>query len=226
MPLCPLQRAAMPTPMIVLMRHAEPDFDTSMRVRTSDMSGVLAAYDEAGIKWTRDGRRTGEIIPHVVGKEGRDGSSVQVVTSNLRRSIESARLFFPHLEPAATDMLYREAELPAKLPLGGLAMRYSTAVGILRILWMFGIHQQAESYAMAVARARRAAEALAGRAMEHGCVVLVGHGFFNRLIDRELTRNGWTAIRREGGGFGASTTFQYRDLSGSPAAVRNSAGRK
>ena len=85
--------------MIVLMRHAEPDFDTSMRVRTSDMSGVLAAYDEAGIKRTRDGRRRGEIMPPAVGKEGRDGSSVQVVTSNLRRSIESAKLFFPHLEP-------------------------------------------------------------------------------------------------------------------------------
>ena len=201
--------------MIVLKRHANPDFDSSMRVCTSDMGAVLAAYDEAGIKRTRDGRRKGSrVMTHYIDPEGGDGSSVQVVTSNLRRSVESARLFFPHRQTAATDTLYREAGLPTKLPLCGLAMRFSTAVMIARILWMLGIHQQAESYAMAAGRARRAAEALTSRAMEHGCVILVGHGFFNRLIGRELNRTGWTAVRREGGGFGACTTFVCRDRRG------------
>ena len=194
--------------MIVLMRHAKPDFDTSMRVCTSDIGVVLAAYDEAGIERTRDGRRKGNgIMTHDIDAEGRGGSSVQVVTSDLRRSVESARLFFPHRDAAAADALYQEVALPTRLPLCGLAMRFSVAVLIARILWVLGIHQQAESYAMAAARARRAAEALASRAMEHGCVILVGHGFFSRLIERELNRTGWTAVRREGGGFGACTTL-------------------
>ena len=203
------------TQMIVLMRHAKPDFDSSTRVCTSDLGAVLAAYDEAGIERTRDDRRKGSgIITHDVDAECRDGSSVQVVTSNLRRSVESAKLFFPHREATATDTLYREAELPTKLPLCGLVMRFSAAVVIARILWMLGVHGQAESYAMAAARARRAAEVLASRATEHGCVILVGHGFFSRLIDRELNQIGWTTVRREGGGFGACTTFVCRDRSG------------
>ena len=103
--------------------------------------------------------------------------------------------------------------MPARLPLCGLAMRYAAAVVTARVLWMLGIHQQAESYAMAAARARRAAEALASRAMEHDCVILVGHGFFNRLIARELKRAGWTASRREGGGFSACTVF-VREIRG------------
>ena len=66
---------------------------------------------------------------------------------------------------------------------------------------------------MAGARAHRAAEALASRAMEHDCVILVGHRFFNRLIARELKQGGWTASRRIGRGFGAYTVF-VRDIRG------------
>ena len=192
---------------IVLMRHAKPDFDTSVRVRTSSMGEALSAYDEAGIARPHAAGRANRIMAPFIDVESRDGSRAQIVTSDLRRSIESAKLFFPNIEAAATDALYREAGLPAKLPLCGLAMRYSAAVVTARVLWMLGIHQQAESYAAAAARARRAAEALASRAMEHDCVILVGHGFFNRLIARELKRAGWTASRREGGGFSACTVF-------------------
>ena len=56
-----------------------------MRICTSDLGAVLAAYDEAGIERTRDDRRKSSgIITHDVDAEGRDGSGVQVVTSNLR----------------------------------------------------------------------------------------------------------------------------------------------
>ena len=198
---------------IVLMRHAKPDFDTSVRVRTSSMGEALSAYDEAGIERPHAAGRANRIMAPFIDVESRDGSRTQIVTSDLRRSIESAKLFFPNIEAAATDPLYREAELPAKLPLCGLAMRYAAAVVTARVLWMLGIHQQAESCAMAAARARRAAKALENRAMERGCVILVGHGFFNRLIARELKRAGWTASRREGGGFSACTVF-VREIRG------------
>ena len=174
---------------IVLMRHAKPDFDTSVRVRTSSMGEALSAYDEAGIERPHAAGRANRIMARLIDAEGREGSRVEIVTSDLRRSIESANSFFLNIEAAAADPLYREAELPARLPLCGLAMRYSAAVLTARVLWMLGIHQQAESYAMAAARARRAAKALENRAMERGCVILVGHGFFNRMIARELNRS-------------------------------------
>ena len=53
---------------------------------------------------------------------------------NLRRSVESARLFFPQHKAAVTDTLYREAELPTRLPVCGLAMRFSAAVAGKAIL--------------------------------------------------------------------------------------------
>ena len=203
----------MPMQTIVLMRHARPDFDTSMRVRTSDMGESLSAYDEAGIERPHMDGQVHGIMARLIDAEGREGRRVEIVTSDLRRSIESANSFFPNIEAAATDPLYREAELPARLPLCGLAMRYSAAVLTARVLWMFGIRQQAESCAMAAARARRAAKALENRAMERGCVILVGHGFFNRMVARELKRAGWTASRREGGDFGACTMF-VREIRG------------
>ncbi len=207
------QRHPVSTQTVVLMRHAKPDFDTSMPVRTSDFGEALSAYDEAGLEQPHAGERAHRIMTSFIDAEGLEGSRVQVVTSDLRRSIESARLFFPSIEADATDPLYREAELPARLPLCAFTMRYSVAIVIARALWRLGIHQHAESYAMAAARAHRAAEALASRAMEHDCVILVGHGFFNRLIARELKQGGWTASRRHGRGFGAYAVF-VRDIRG------------
>ena len=184
-----------------------------MPVRTSDMGEALSAYDEAGIEQPRAGGRAYGIMAPFIDAERLEGSRVQVVTSDLRRSVESAKLFFPNIEADATDPLYREAALPARLPLCGVTMRYSAAVVIARALWMLGIHQHVESYAMAAARAHRAAEALAIRAMEHDFVILVGHGFFNRLIARELKQAGWAASRREGGEFGACAIF-VREIAG------------
>ena len=207
------QRHPVPTQTVVLMRHAKPDFDTSMPVRTSDMGEALSAYDEAGIEQPHPGGRIHGIMAPLIDAAGLEGSRVRVVASDLRRSVESAKLFFPNIEADATDPLYREAGLPARLPLCGLTMRYSVAVVIARVLWILGIHQHAESYEMAAARAQRAAKALARRAMKHDCVILVGHGLFNRLIARELKQVGWTASRKEAGGFGACTIL-VREIAG------------
>ena len=178
-----------------------------MPVRTSDMGEALSAYDEAGIEQAHPRGRVHRIMAPLIDAAGLEEGRVQVVASDLRRSVESAKLFFPTIEADATNPLYREAGLPARLPLCGLTMRYSAAVAVARVLWMLGVHQHAESYEMAAARARRAVEALARRATKHDCVILVGHGYFNRLIACELKQVGWTASRKEGGGFGACTIF-------------------
>ena len=192
---------------ILLIRHARPRFDTRARVRTSDMRDFLAAYESAGIDHRHTDPRTRKTKTYCSDAKG---GECRILTSNSRRSIESARLFFPHIEETTGDPLYREAELPARIPVPGLSLPYSVAVAIARSLWMLGLHQQVESYAMARARARRAAERLADSATEGGRVVLVGHGFFNRLIGRQLKRAGWTRAHNEGNGYGASTRFVRR----------------
>ena len=184
-----------------------------MPVRTSDMGDALSAYDEAGIEQPHPGGRVHRIMASLIDAAGLEESRVQVLASDLQRSVESAKLLFPNIEADATNPLYREAGLPTRLPLCGLTMRFSAAVAVARVLWMLGIHQHAESYEMAAARAQRAAEALARRAMEFDCVILVGHGYFNRLIARELKQIGWTASRKEGGGFGACTIL-VREIAG------------
>ncbi|MBS3935323.1 MAG: hypothetical protein KGZ43_04045 [Sulfuritalea sp.] len=50
-------------------------------------------------------------------------------------------------------------------------------------------------------RARQAAERLAELAEEHQNVLLVGHGFINHFIAKELQKSGWLGPSRPGKGF-------------------------
>jgi broad specificity phosphatase PhoE len=113
-----------------------------------------------------------------------------IVTSNLKRARESARLVAPN-RPILSDALFAEAEIPAAIPLRlALAPRYWSVFA--RVLWFCGWSRGVESLREARVRAQRAAERLAALAVEHGSVMLVGHGMMNWLIARALRRGGWS----------------------------------
>jgi broad specificity phosphatase PhoE len=54
---------------------------------------------------------------------------------------------------------------------------------------------QCESFRKAKKRAKQASELLVKYVEEHQSVVLVGHGFFNRLIAKELKK--WAGMEKE-----------------------------
>ena len=89
-----------------------------------------------------------------------------------------------------TDALFRETELPATFEEFEVQIRANSWAVILRCLWFCGYARRNESLAKAKQRAKKASEVLVKYAEGHGSVVLVGHGFFNRLIAIETKENG------------------------------------
>ena len=116
-----------------------------------------------------------------------------VFTSPLRRSRESAALLAPG---AATvvDADFREAELPCEFHAG--ARLPPEVWGLFaRSAWLCGWAAGVETFSAARARAAKAAAVLGARAARDGLVVLVGHGFMNILIARQLRAAGWRGPR-------------------------------
>jgi hypothetical protein len=66
---------------------------------------------------------------------------------------------------------------------------------------MLGFSRNGESLLNARDRAREAAAKLVQLAEEHHAVLLVGHGFINHFIAKELRSRGWLGPKKPGSGF-------------------------
>lgn len=118
-----------------------------------------------------------------------------VITSDLKRSVESAKLLNPNLK-AISIPLFRETELPVpSAKLLGLKLNPSIWAVILRCLWFCGYSMGCESLSYAKQRAQKASKLLNEYAQKNKSVALVGHGFFNMLIAKELKK--WVGKAKE-----------------------------
>ncbi len=114
-----------------------------------------------------------------------------IVSSNAPRALTSVQAL--GLKPAFVDALFREAPLPYghwKLP----RLSPFTWAFILRVLWLCGYSRRVESVGIARMRARTAAQRLSQSLASEGPVLLLGHGFMNRMIARQLEADGWTRL--------------------------------
>jgi len=137
------------------------------------------------------------------------GTANIVITSDLKRAVESAKFLNPNLS-TISDPLFRETELPIPLTrLLGLKLNASIWAVILRCLWFSSYSSGCESLKDAKIRAERAAKFLVECAKDHDNVVLVGHGFFNMLIGKELTKRGWNGKKKTSSKHWDSTTYSY-----------------
>ncbi|MEH7115248.1 histidine phosphatase family protein [Neobacillus niacini] len=119
-----------------------------------------------------------------------------VITSDLTRAIESAKLLNPKVN-IINDPLFREVELPTfSLKLIDVKLRPSVWAVILRSLWFIGVSTECESLIVAKLRAKEASQQLIDYACKYQSVILVGHGFFNMLIAKELEKKGWKGKRK------------------------------
>jgi len=132
-----------------------------------------------------------------------------VITSDLKRSVESAKMLNPNLTAISTP-LFRETELPVPLTrLWGLKLNPSIWAVMLRCLWFIGYSRGCESLSHSKERAEKAAEVLVEYAQEHSSVVLVGHGFFNMLIAKELQKSGWKGKKKTSSKHWDCTTYSF-----------------
>lgn len=130
-----------------------------------------------------------------------------IITSDLKRSIDSAKLLNPNLKTISSS-LYRETELviPSK-KLVGLKLKPSLWAVILRCVWLTGYSNGCESLKSAKKRANQAAVELVGYAEQYRSIVFVGHGFINQLIAKELQNIGWSGKRKADSRHWSCTTY-------------------
>jgi broad specificity phosphatase PhoE len=167
---------------ILLIRHGIPLCNHSTKIRGCDFAEWVARYDCAPIDRN--------ILPPPE-LRARLSTVPYLVTSTLRRSIESATLVGDG-KPVASNSLFDEAGIPTAIPFR-LPLLPSHWDGLARAAWMAGWSpQNVESFRAAKARAARAAAQLEALSREHGAVALIGHGMLNTLISHALRRSGWT----------------------------------
>ena len=173
---------------ISLIRHGKSKHIENNRITCTEFQEWIEKYDSNGV--FEENHYPSVTIEKI-------SKAKIVITSDLKRSIESARLLNLNRNiGVVSDALFRETELPTFPRKWGLKLSPNSWAVILRCLWFSGYSRQCESLANAKQRAKKASEQLVNYAEEHKSVVLVGHGFFNRLIAEELKKVGWEGKRK------------------------------
>ena len=176
---------------IVLLRHGCPEFNLetlkTRKYRPIELHEVVRRYRDSPLDTS-----------HLPPAECREivQQCNAVVCSNLPRSLESARLLgFDEIH--LSDGLFRESDLPYANWRRPRLSLYRWFI-LFRLLWLAGYANNGESIRLAKQRARLASQRLTDLAGEHGSVLLVGHGFINYFIARELRAGGWQGPKRPG----------------------------
>ncbi len=172
---------------IVLLRHGKPDVSEHRKFRANELHRWIESYNSAGI-----------ISEHVPSRGAIEITSVcnTVVCSDLERSVESARALGVK-KISVIEPMFREMGLPfCSFPT--LKLSPSIWAAFFRVLWFLGYSSNSESIHEARLRASIGANRLIEMARKNGSVLLIGHGFANRFIAKELLSEGWQGPKSPG----------------------------
>ena len=181
---------------ITLLRHGDPEFEWLGCVKLRDIKKLAKAYDFAGIIGTPP---EGAML--LIKDNG------FIVCSDLRRSIESAKVLGA-TTIHSSDSMFREMSLPF-FDSGSIKLPIKLWIAILRIFWFLGFSKNAESFFVSLKRAKIATQKLIEFAEQYDKVLLVGHGFLNHYIAKELLLNGWIGPSNPGRKYWEFSTYQY-----------------
>jgi broad specificity phosphatase PhoE len=182
---------------VVLIRHGKPAIGKGRLLGHRTFQDYIEAYERAGLD-PRD-PPPGWLV-ELIRKARR------VFASDRPRARESARALAPHAD-VLPDALFMEAQLKSpKVPL--VRMNAPAWAVVARLAWHVGHHGGIEDYRDAKARALKAVDILRATAEKDGIAVLVAHGYFNAMIGRMLSRQGWRKHGRHRAKFWNAVTYE------------------
>lgn len=183
------------------MRHGEPD--TSMlsgKFTSKEFLNCLELYRSCGLLDTSK--------PEEATIEFFSGFNT-VVSSGLKRSVDSATLLSPRCS-LVIDPMFREIEDTfISVPFIKLTPRTWSRIFIL--LWFIGVFDFKKAFRDGETRASNCARKLIHYAEERGTVLLVGHGFINSYIAKELIALGWHGPKLPGKYYWEYAVYQKPD---------------
>lgn len=165
---------------IILIRHAKVNIDNTQTIVSSALKDWVERYDVAEIH--PESQPMQKVRDLVL-------SADAVVTSSLRRAVDSAKLL--DLDVYEQNTIFNEAQIPnVNIPF--LKFKPKTWLLILRVLLLFGFGKKDTSLKASKKQAEEAVKRLLELSDEHKSVVLVGHGGMNWLIRKVLIKEGWS----------------------------------
>jgi broad specificity phosphatase PhoE len=192
-------RLQQPTPRlsrIHLIRHGQPACRPQPALSRKEYRRWVEAYDASGII---------DLPPRSLvqwlGSAGVD----QIISSALLRAVETAEALIGSGR-LRSDPLFNEAGVVITPIPFRLSSNAWTAFG--RLAWVCGASAD-EAAARFRLRARTATDSLVGSASMTE-TALVGHGWMNRMIGRELRKRGFEIQHHSGSGYWSRTTFEQR----------------
>ena len=184
---------------IIISRHGRPALDRNKGPRLGWQAYIdwWAAYEAGGLE---DGQAAPDGLKAAV------ADADIYLTSSRRRAHETMAKAAPG-KPSREMELFNEAPLPPPR-LDWLKMLPKRWNVLARIVWLFGHSLDGESVSEARARARQAALVLQEEA-QNGKVFLAAHGWFNRMIRKELKKLGWHCKRDGGDKYWSWRHYEY-----------------
>jgi broad specificity phosphatase PhoE len=164
---------------IILIRHGNPEINKKGWFSFKAARNYIIAYDTVGVRPVA--------TPPVILRSNED---VKIFCSSLFRAYDTALKVFGDERTIIVDSAFIEFQreispLPLVLPIKGWT-------GISRFFWMIGLHSSdIPGFRSEKSRAKQDAVFLENTAMKDKKVILVGHGFLNKYIVRNLKKNGW-----------------------------------
>ena len=182
---------------VVLIRHGKPAIGKGRLLGHRTFQQYIEDYEMAGLDpsdpppdWLVDLTR----------------KTRRIFASDRPRARESAKALAPHAK-VLPDALFMEAQLKSpKVPL--VRMNAPVWAVVARLAWHAGHNAGIEDYRDAKGRAQKAVEILRETAEKDGIAVLVAHGYFNAMIGRMLSRQGWRKHGRHRAKFWNAVTYE------------------
>ncbi|MEM6899313.1 MAG: histidine phosphatase family protein [Pseudomonadota bacterium] len=185
---------------IVVARHGRPALDRTKGPKLDWRSYVdwWAAYEAGGLA-------EGQVPPESLTNAVADAE--RYLTSSRRRAQETMALAAPGRNSIA-NAIFDEAPLPPPRFKRAKFLPKTWNV-IARVVWLFGHKLDGESVTESRARAKEAAAVL-HEASADGKVFLAAHGWFNRMMRKELRKLGWACTYNGGDKYWSWRRFEYR----------------
>ena len=175
---------------IILIRHGKPVSQPQPPLSSADFGKWLSKYNEASIDEN--------VLPNIATRQIVESSEI-IISSNLKRSIESVKelgITKKHI----VDKIFDEVGMPYN---SWVFPKMSPTLWIIlnRTLWFLGYSKNCESYQDAKSRSIECAQKLQKIVKENQSVALIGHGFINRFIGKQLLYAGWRGSKWQQSGY-------------------------
>jgi broad specificity phosphatase PhoE len=173
---------------IYLIRHAKPNLKKELFYSAKEAQQYVYDYNSV------------PIIPF-------DSEMVQVnlnpnhivYCSNLPRSQETALSIFGEKYPVVSDSIFREYEIKIVKAHSLIKLPLPIWQFFSRGSWLLGFnHRGIESRKEAKIRVKQAAKNLIKVAQIEETAVLVAHGMLNHGLEKQLKKQGWQVIQKNG----------------------------